>query len=214
MQPEHLVFNIERYLSNFAHLFTPDTTAFLEELDNIVYNNKFELVTSEMLARALSLYREGNKLSFTVMAHPKIANAEPKSSLLPSMIFKLDLFADRYIDATLASMLMGGQVPEDIRTTLHEMVVCRQKEKRLETMLEFAGILFDDFSDHCQFETEVRLFLLRRPPTLGCPDNNTVSLQWPEFALDKCGSQYVVSEKKSKAYPYSVIEFEFYEKKV
>ena len=192
-QPELPFFNVAEYTSQFLHLFSEETTAFAEELDHIVFQKSFDSVPGEVLRKALTLYRETTMLSSASLGSDKIASSDPRiRRLLPGLRLRLAHFSDCYCDAMLGIYLTGNFPTHDIRLALKDLLTLRQALRRKSSATHCAEDLFADFQSVCT-EIDMKLFMLF-PPAMGSPDEKTISLVWPEFALDKCGDQYVVSE--------------------
>jgi hypothetical protein len=192
MKRERPVFNVSSYFSKFT-LFFGDNVSFLEEVEKISYDKSFDTVSTEFLQRAFSLYRETTMLCSACNGSDVIAT-DARLRNLPIIRSKLSLFTDSYCDACFANCLAGKEPTNDTRSILKEFLAFRQAEKRKMRSLRFATHLYADFQAACTDESDMMLFLMLCPPKMGCPDETTISLEWTEFALDKCGDQYVVSE--------------------
>jgi hypothetical protein len=184
-------FDEAKYFSQFSHLFSEDVLPLLDLLDDCAFHNKFEDITSEDIKKAFPLYRDAVSLSgaFSVYSFNEQKKFE---RTVHQMERQLNRFFECYCRAMLLDCLSETQPPKDIQIQLKEYLSFKQKLKRREIAIQFAEDLYFEFLHACT-ETDMQFFSFY-PPAMGSPDENTISLEWAEFALDKCGKQYVISE--------------------
>jgi hypothetical protein len=202
-------FNFSNYFSKFTHLFSEETNHFLQQLDNYVELNIFEEISGEIIKKAFDLYRDASILSNMLFDKHQISvDMRKQTQRLDRIHLQLTRFFDSYTDVIFRSYLSGlSNTTEEIRFQLKKFLEFRENRRKKKIAIQFAVALYEDFKEVCA-EMEMKLFFLYEP-MFGNPDATTISLEWPEFVLDKSGEKYTISEYTSNP-PSCIREEEFH----